>query len=391
MDIKKYNESFEKSLNEKYEKALKENNGRLQDLYHKKFEEFKTLIIKNKKEWNNRNMREENISLSFISNRNRNINNNYSNNINNVDNINNIDNIDNLNYSNNINIPQDVVINSPREITNKEEIFNNNKIYNNNKIINNNKHINNREFVTYERNVYNRGQNIYNNNNPNNNLNGINNNNNSINNNNINNYNNSHLNNINNNNNIIYNNINNYYNNMSKGFDYNSNKINKNEYSFECTNEKSLQTIIPEDTSKTEIIIKLKNTSQQEWKKDMAKLVFKDSHFGNTADIMLNTQKPGEIKKYKIVFQNLSVYPEGDYYSILNFNINNKNIGKPIKVKVTIENKNSNKEIEMNKYQKIVTDFKNQFNLINHPDEELLKILKKNDFNFNKSFQYIIN
>ena len=45
----------------------------------------------------------------------------------------------------------------------------------------------------------------------------------------------------------------------------------------------------------------------------------------------------------------------------------------------------------MNKYQKIITDFKNEFNFINHPDEELLKILKKNNFNLNKSFQYLIN
>ena len=389
MDMKIYNEAFEKIINEKYEKVLKENNERVQDLYHKKFEEFKTLIMKNKKDWNNRNIREKNMSLSIISNRNRNANNNYSNNINNVDNIDNMDNIDNLNYSNSINIPQDVVINRSREITNKDEIFNNNKIYNNNKIINNNKHINNREFVTYERNVYDRRQNIYNNNNPNNRLNNINNNNN-----NLNNYNHNNLNNINNNNNnIIFNNINNFYNNMSNSFDYNLNKKNKNGYSFECINEKSLKTNILEGTKQAEIIIKLKNTSQQEWIKGIAKLIFKSSHLGNNSDIMLDTQKPEEIKKYKVVFKNISVYPEGDYYSTLQFNINGINIGKPIKLKVTIENKDNNKEleIEMNKYQKIIKDFKNEFNLINRPDEELLKILKKNDFNLNKSFQYLIN
>ena len=96
------------------------------------------------------------------------------------------------------------------------------------------------------------------------------------------------MNNINNNNNIIFNNINNYYNNISKSFDYNSNKKNKSGFSFECTNEKSLQTIILECTIQAEIKIKLKNTCQQAWIKGMAILIFKSSHFENNDDIMLD-------------------------------------------------------------------------------------------------------
>ena len=126
-----------------------------------------------------------------------------------------------------------------------------------------------------------------------------------------------------NNKNSINNSINNYYNNMSNSFNYNSNKLNiKGNYPFECINENSLQTTTVEGTNQAEIIIKLKNISQQKCMKGNAKLVFKSSNFENNADIILNTQNPGEIKKYRIVFNNLSGYPEGDYKSILIFNNN---------------------------------------------------------------------
>ena len=61
---------------------------------------------------------------------------------------------------------------------------------------------------------------------------------------------------------------------------------------------------------------------------------------------MLDTQKSGEIKIYRVLFKNLSVYTEGDYYSTLQFNNNGKNIGKPIKLKVIIENKNNKKKLK---------------------------------------------
>jgi hypothetical protein len=49
------------------------------------------------------------------------------------------------------------------------------------------------------------------------------------------------------------------------------------------------------------------------------------------------------------------------------------------------------KEIEMNEEKKIVIDFKNRFDLVTYSDEELLEILKKNNFDFNKSFQSMFN
>ena len=45
----------------------------------------------------------------------------------------------------------------------------------------------------------------------------------------------------------------------------------------------------------------------------------------------------------------------------------------------------------MNKYKSKVSAFKNEFNLINSSEEELLEILKKNNFDFKLSFQYLIN
>ena len=178
---------------------------------------------------------------------------------------------------------------------------------------------------------------------------------------------------------------------MSKDFKYNSNKLNKlskNEnYSFECADEKSLQAVIKEGTDEVEVIIILKNTGKQTWQKGMAKLIFTFSHFENNDDIMLDTQKPGETKKYRVLFKNLSQYQEGDYFCILKLNINGQNIGNQIEIKVTIKESNN----EVMKYKKVITTFKNEYNLINSTEEGLLKVLKKNKFDFNKSFQYIIN
>jgi len=106
MDIQKNKENYENINNEKYEKALKENLENVQNLFNKN--------ASNKKEWNKRNMREENMSFIIISNWNANINNNYSNNMDNGKNL------DNWSYSNTINI-----INNPQDAQiNKNEIFN---------------------------------------------------------------------------------------------------------------------------------------------------------------------------------------------------------------------------------------------------------------------------
>ena len=50
---------------------------------------------------------------------------------------------------------------------------------------------------------------------------------------------------------------------------------------------------------------------------------------------MLEAQKKGEVKKYKVIFGNLGEYQEGDYSSDLRLNINGQNIGKPIKLNIS--------------------------------------------------------
>ena len=168
----------------------------------------------------------------------------------------------------------------------------------------------------------------------------------------------------------------------------NQNIKNPNEnYSYECISGNFLQTTIYEGQNQAQFEVKLKNTGPQPWLKGMAKLIFESSNFENNNDIMLNEQKKGEEKTYKVVLENLKEYQEGDYSSDLRLNINGQNIGKSINLKVSIKEYNN----ELMKNQKIIQNFKNEFNLVNNSEEELFEILKKNEFNFNKSFNYLIN
>ena len=252
-------------------------------------------IINNKNEGNNRIIQD---NISLINSINRNINNDNLNNIN----FNNNNEINNSNHFNNVNNIKNDIYKSNANIEG-ENIYSNNS--------SNTKPLNDMKKLTYD--------------------------NNSIHNNNKNNINiiNPHSYNINNN---IYK----IYYNMPIFSKNNQNKKNINDkYSYECINGNNLQTNIYKGENQAQFNIKLKNTGPQPWLKGMGKLIFESSNFKNNSDIMLDEQKKGEEKTYKVIFENLEKYQEGDYSSDLRLNINGQNIGKPIKLNVSIKTNNN--------------------------------------------------
>ena len=86
--------------------------------------------------------------------------------------------------------------------------------------------------------------------------------------------------------------------------------------------------------------IALKNTGETQWPLNKAKLVFDQNKNIIGEDIILKPQKPGEEKNYKIVFDNLKLYPTGDYIAGLIFEINGKKYGENIILYISIKEKN---------------------------------------------------
>ena len=330
-EIQKYNETLGKIMNEKYEKELskkiKELNDQfnrtlkeVKDSFNTRLEEMKKLIIYNRKEGNKINIQD---NINFINSMNRNIN---------------IDSLNKMNFNNNIGATNNNYNNNINNIRN--EIYNNSinkegeNNYSNNSF--NTKPLNHMKNYTYNNNS----------NNNNNNLNIIN----------------PHTYNINNNIYQIYYSIMPILSNNKQ----NKNKIDINEnYSFECINTNSLHTTINEGENQAKIDLKLKNTGPKPWLEGNAKLIFEYSNFENNKDIMLETQKKGEEKTYRVPFQNLEEYQEGDYQSDLRLNINGQNVGKPIGLIVSIKENND----ELMKNKKIVQNFKNEYDLIDYSEE----------------------
>ena len=96
----------------------------------------------------------------------------------------------------------------------------------------------------------------------------------------------------------------------------------------------------------------------------------------------------GWVSKERIVFKYLNNLIPNIYYSYINLNINGKNYGKPIKIKVEIIENEEEKKIN-NLINKIRNDYQLPINQIN--DEQLKKALIKNNFDTTKTFESLFN
>ena len=140
----------------------------------------------------------------------------------------------------------------------------------------------------------------------------------------------------NNKNNIVDNNNNNDKNLMNSQPD-------DKQYSFDCLNKQKLHAQIEEDGDDPKIEITIKNTGKNLWPLDKAQLVFDQNKNIIGEDIILAPQKPGEEKNYKIDFDNLKLYPVGNYIAGLIFEINGKKYGETIAIHISIKEKIDNK------------------------------------------------
>ena len=177
------------------------------------------------------------------------------------------------------------------------------------------------------------------------------------------------------------------------------------QHSFECLNKQSLKTQIEEENDFLNMKIILKNNGETQWPRNEAKLVFDQNKNIIGKNIILKPQKPGEQEKYKIDFDNLKMYPAGNYRAGLIFEINGKKYGENIDIFISIKKKadmNINEHIKKNynenqKYNSIdqekIGKFKKEFNLENSEitDERIMGALKNFNYDFKDAFASLFN
>ena len=160
---------------------------------------------------------------------------------------------------------------------------------------------------------------------------------------------------INNTNYNLNDNINKYNNQYNNINIINTNQLEINQpdiqYSFECLNKQLLKAQIEEENDYLNMKIIIKNTGETQWPRNKAKLLFEQNKNIIGKDIILKPQKPGEQEKYKIDFENLKMYPAGNYTAGLIFEINGKKYGENIDIFISIKKKadmNINEHIKKN-------------------------------------------
>ena len=159
-------------------------------------------------------------------------------------------------------------------------------------------------------------------------------------------------------------------------------------YSFECTNQLSLQKYINIGTESIEILLTLKNTGLLPWPSKAAKLIFDESYQIKGKNIELNSL---EINKEQVCFLKivgLGTLPKGEYETGVYLNINGVNIGKIIKIKINVV---ENGIISKNKKTELIKQFRDEYNIKDeYTDEDLYDILENNNFSFENAFMRII-
>ena len=164
----------------------------------------------------------------------------------------------------------------------------------------------------------------------------------------------------------------------------------KQEYSYICDNS-LLNAYIYEGTDEAKIQFSLKNNGDRAWPDRTTKLIYDKFSIISGDEINLKPQEPNETENYEVIFKNLSILEAGEYRAFILFNINGKNYGEKISMKVIIKQKDKKKELDDN-IQK-VKDFRNVYDLPeeDYPDKTLLEVLKRNNFDFALSFMSLFN
>ena len=108
-------------------------------------------------------------------------------------------------------------------------------------------------------------------------------------------------------------------------------------------------------------------------------------------EIKIEEQKPGEEKKYNIVFKGLERYPIGEYKSYYLVYINGTPLGEKLSLRIIIKEKIIVNELD--EYMEKIKEFRENYELSenDYSDERIFEVLKENNFDFEASFSKIFD
>ena len=164
----------------------------------------------------------------------------------------------------------------------------------------------------------------------------------------------------------------------------------ENHYSFECTNLMILQQYVYQGTESTKIPLILKNTGLFPWPPNATKLIFDKNYQIRGKTVNLNSLDKNEEQQCDVTIEGLGQLPVGEYESGVYLNINGNNIGKMIKMKVIIKEKEND---PIDQYIETIKKFRTEYNLKDeneYSNDDLYNILMSNEFDFEKAFMCII-
>ncbi len=136
---------------------------------------------------------------------------------------------------------------------------------------------------------------------------------------------------------------------------------------------------------KPKISFLIKNIGNIDWKENEIFLKTNKNSQLKFNDCKLSPLNKEEIQKISLTMPSINKFKDGNYNIILDFCANNQIYGEPIKFKVKIFQ-------DENILVKII-DFTTKFDLDEKefPNEKVLEALKRNNFDYYKTFQYIFN
>ena len=164
------------------------------------------------------------------------------------------------------------------------------------------------------------------------------------------------------------------------------NNLNQEEetFSYDCPN-KNLCVKGIKGIDQLYVDLTIRNNGKLDWPKgDIFLKNDKEKSQILADEIKIISLKTGWITEERIFFKYLNNILPGIYYSYINLNINGKNYGEPIKIKVEILENEEEQKIK-NLINKMRKEYQIPENEVN--DEELKKVLIKNNFDISGAFE----
>ena len=160
-------------------------------------------------------------------------------------------------------------------------------------------------------------------------------------------------------------------------------------YTYECTNLMILQQYVYQGTESTEIPLMLKNTGPYCWPPNDTKLIFGVNYKIKGKTVQLKSLDVNEEQQCNVKIEGLGKLPVGEYETGVYLNIKRNNIGKIIKIKIIIKEKEDD---PIDQYIETIKKFRDEYNLDEkeYSNDDLYNILMSNEFNLEKAFMCLI-